>query len=56
MGIFETLLAVNDAVLRPFRQRVDLETITLLLIIALTVAGAWHIVLETVELGTEEFE
>lgn len=45
-----TVLAVNDLLTRPFREEVDLETVFLTLALALFAAGAWHLVLEKVEL------
>lgn len=35
---------------RPFREQIDLETVVLLLALLLVAAGAWHMVLERVEL------
>jgi hypothetical protein len=45
-----TLAQINAMVLRPFRQRADLPTVALLLVLLLAAAGAWHLVLERVEL------
>lgn len=36
--------------LRPFRTKIDVETAALLLVLLLAAAGAWHLVLERVEL------
>jgi len=41
---------VNAMMLRPFRQRVDLESVVLLLVLLLVITGGWHLVLERVEL------
>lgn len=45
-----TIGAVNRAMLRPFREPVDATTVALLMVLLLAAAGAWHIVLERVEL------
>lgn len=45
-----TVLAVNTLLTRPFRQEVDIETVVLTLALVLFAAGAWHLVLETVEI------
>ena len=55
-GIADYVLAVNSAILRPFRQRVDLELVILLFVLVLVIGGGWHIVLETVEMDSGEDE
>lgn len=49
-GVAATIGLVNQAMLRPFRQRVDIETVALLFVLLAVVAGGWHLVLERVEL------
>ncbi len=50
MPIASTIGQVNAMMLRPFRQRVDLTTVVLMLILLLALAGQWHLVLERVEI------
>lgn len=50
MGVPATIAAVAGTLARPFRQSVDMETTALLLVLLLCAAGAWHLVLERVEL------
>jgi len=45
-----TIGQVNAMLLRPFRQRVDIETLVLLLALLLVATGSWHLILERVEL------
>ena len=45
-----TIAQLNGMVQRPFRQSVDLVTVALLLALLMTAAGAWHLVLERIEL------
>jgi hypothetical protein len=45
-----TVKQLNAMVLRPFRTSVDLETVALLLALLMVAAGAWHLVLERIEL------
>lgn len=47
---FETPSQINTLLLRPFRQEVDLETVSLLIVLVLVASGMWHLVLERVEL------
>ncbi len=49
-SVFSTAGNVNGMLLRPFRQRVDLTTVTLLMVLLLVIAGQWHLVLERVEI------
>lgn len=49
-GAFATISQVQQMALRPFRQQVDIEMTVLLLALLLVAAGAWHMVLERVEL------
>lgn len=48
--MLRTIGQVNGMLLRPFREPVDLETAVLLLVLLGLAAGAWHLVLERVEL------
>lgn len=41
---------INGMMLRPFQQEVDLETVVLVFALVLTASGAWHYVLERLEL------
>jgi uncharacterized membrane protein len=45
-----TVVQLNAMVLRPFRVRVDIGLIVLLLALLSVAAGAWHLVLDRVEL------
>lgn len=46
----ETIAGINALVLRPFRERVDIEGLVLLLVLATALAGMWHLVIERIEL------
>jgi hypothetical protein len=48
--VWSAIGQVNAMLLRPFRQQVDVETTALLLVLLLCAAGAWHLVLERVEI------
>jgi hypothetical protein len=48
-GLLGVARGINATVLRPFRQRVDLLTAGLLLVLLLALAGQWHLIIETVE-------
>jgi uncharacterized membrane protein len=45
-----TLAQLNAMVLRPFRVQVDVGLVVLLLALLFVAAGAWHQVLDRVEL------
>lgn len=45
-----TLGQVNAMLLRPFRQRVDLPTVVLVLVLLLAGSGMWHLVLERLDM------
>jgi hypothetical protein len=51
--MFATIANANAILLRPFRQRVDVETVALALVFALFAAGAWHITLSTLRSDME---
>jgi hypothetical protein len=51
--IIGTIGQVNGMVLRPFRQRVDIWNVVLLLIILLAIAGQWHLVLQRIDMPIE---
>lgn len=50
MPVVATLQQVNGMFLRPFREKVDIETVILLLVLWGCVTGMWHLVLERIEL------
>ncbi len=45
-----TVGRVNAMLLRPFRQRVDLVTVALVLVLLLVAGGMWHLVIERIDM------
>jgi hypothetical protein len=56
MGWWQTVYAVNSMLLRPFRQRVDMELVALVLVLLLAIAGQWHLVVERIDVGASTGE
>jgi hypothetical protein len=50
MGVLPTVAQLNRMVLKPFGEQVDVQTVALLLVLVLALAGAWHLTLERIEL------
>jgi hypothetical protein len=46
--VIASIAAINAILIRPFRQRVDLETVSVAFVLLLAVAGGWSIVLDEV--------